>query len=377
MNIIYCIGNLASPGGAERVLVNKANYLAALGDYHVTILIANQDKKNYAYKIDDGINVMDMMINESQHFIYSIPLIGFFYKIGILKKKYQKVINQINPDIVINVERGFEDFILPSLEPKRISIRESHSSLQAVNLMSSSGSSSLKKNFFTKLYNRQLTKFDKVVLLTEEDRIYRNYKNGDTVIPNLISAFDSDPNYDVNSKKVISVGRLDVFKNFKDQIEVWKEVVKKFPSWTLHIYGEGPEKPALEKLIHNYHLKNNVFLEGRTNEVEKVLKSGSFFLFTSKAEGFGMVLVEAMQMGLPVVSYDCPCGPKDIISDGNDGFLVPLNDKRILESKITSLITDDHLRTKMSEQAIKKSKMFSEKIIMPQWIELFNQLKNA
>lgn len=377
MNILYCIGSLANPGGAERVLVSKANYLSGIKDFKVTILVANQDAKPFAYAIHQNVHVLDMKINENHHFLFSIPIIGFFYKIRRLEKKYQAVINQINPDIVINVERGFEDFILPSLEPKRISIRESHSSLQAVNMMSGSGHSSLKKNFFTKLYNRQLTKFDKVVLLTEEDKIYRNYKNGDTVIPNLISAFDSQPEYDVNSKKVISVGRLDAFKNFKDLIEVWKEVVKIFPVWTLHIYGEGQEKQMLQDMINDLHLQNNVFLEGRTNEVDKVLKSGAFFLFTSKAEGFGMVLVEAMQMGLPVISYDCPCGPKDIISDGADGYLIPLLDKQLLEDKIKSLISNEDLRKEMSKNAIEKSKHFSEEVVMPQWIELFKRLKNA
>jgi len=376
MNIIYCVGNLAKPGGAERVLVNKANYLSNIPDYKVTILVANQDSKAFAYSIDQNVSVLDMRINDGQHFFFSIPVLGFFYKIKKLGKKYQKVIDEINPDIIINIERGFEDFILPDLNPARIVIRESHSSLQAVKLISS-GKFDLKKKFFAEMYNRQLKKYNQVVLLTEEDRLERNYKNGKIVIPNVIAPFNSKADYDVTSKRVISVGRLDTFKNFGDQILVWKEVKNIFPDWTLHIYGEGSEKPMLQKMIGDLGLQNNVFLEGRTNEVEMVLKSGAFFLFTSIAEGFGMVLVEAMQMGLPVISYDCPCGPKDIISDGDDGYLIPLLNRQLLETKILSLIRNEDLRVAMSKKAVEKSKQFSEEAIMPKWIELFNSLKNA
>ncbi len=377
MKVLYCIGSLTKPGGAERVLITKANYLSKLPGYEVTILVANQNAQPYAYDIANSVDVLDMKVNEYQHWLFNFPILGFFFKIKVLKKKYQKVINDINPDIVINVERGFEDFFLHNLNPGRISVRESHSSLKAVKMMSSTGKFSLKQKFFTRLYNKQLKKYDQVVLLTEEDRLTRNYKNGNTVIPNVIASFNTTADYNTKSKKVISVGRLDVFKNFQDQIMVWKDIVAMFPDWTLHIYGEGPDKINLQKMIVDLELQSNVFLEGRTSEVEKVLKEGALFLFTSKAEGFGMVLVEAMQMGLPVISYNCPCGPKDIISEGEDGYLVPLLNKEVLKDRIIKLIKNEPLRKEMSQKAIEKSRKFSEDVIMPQWIELFNRLKDA
>ena len=372
-HIVYTIGSLDNPGGVERVLVNKANFLVQ--KYKVTILVAQKNKSDFAYSISPSVNILVLDINKYDNGWTKIPILGFFYKIKKLKKIYQNIMNQIKPDIVINVERGFEDFILPKLNPHIPCIRESHSSLQASGLMDHYNKS-IKGKFFTYLYNQQLKKFDKLVLLTEEDRKFRNYKNGDVVIPNVVSKFDIEPNYDLNAKEVISVGRLDQFKNFKDQILVWKNIIKTHPNWKLKIYGEGPEKKSLSSLIKTLELESHVFLMGRSNHIEKELKNSAFFLFTSMAEGFGMVLVEAMQMGLPVISYNCPCGPKDIITDNEDGFLVRLNDRDELQLKILELIEKLHLRKTMSSYAIEKSKRYNEGAIMPRWIELFDKIIN-
>lgn len=375
MKILYFIGQLDRYGGVETVLVNKANYLADRERFEVTLLIANQNKRKIVYKISKNVRVIDMAINDNDIFLIKIPVIGFLFKIILLKNKYQKIINKINPDILINVERGFEDFFIPYLKPSRICIRESHSSIKAVKFMDFN--KGIKHSFFSCLFNSMLKKYDKVVLLTRQDAMDRNYFNGDVVIPNLVSSFNIDTKYNTKSKKVISVGRLDRFKNFKDQIIVWKEIVRLYPEWTLHIYGDGPEKDNLKKIIRQYHLENNVFLEGKSNRIQEDYARSSFFVFTSLAEGFGMVLVEAMQMGLPVISYNCPCGPKDIISNHKDGLLVNLGDLEMLKQSILKLIEHPELRIEMSKQAIKKSSNYSEKKIMPMWIKLFKQVTNV
>lgn len=380
MKIIYCIGSLAKAGGVERVLINKANYLAEVVGYQVIILIAKQNDLPICYPVNAKVNVIDVNIEVGTSFFSRIPILGFWYNVRQLKNVYESVVNEIKPNIIINVERGYEDFIIHSFRPVVRNIRESHLSMTAVKIKDNNSVSvfeSVKKRYFTSLYAKQLLKYDKVVLLTQQDAKDRKLPNGDVVIPNVISSFGKPQNYDVKSRKVISVGRLDVYKNFKDQIVVWKEVIKVHPDWTLHIYGDGVEKEKLQQLIKSLHLENHVFLEGVAKNIQDYYSSSSFFIFTSLAEGFGMVLVEAMQMGLPVVSYDCPCGPTDIIEEGVDGFLVDLHDLITMEKRILYLIENSAARVAMSKQAQIKSKNYLPEAVMPKWISLFEEMNNG
>lgn len=375
-HIVFCLGNIDKPGGIERGVTNRTKYLAEKAGYNVTIIFEHQGDLPFYYEISPKVNIIDLRANDITHPLLKIPIVGFFLKINLVKRLYQKVVNDIKPDIIINIERGFADFVIPSLRPRIPCVRGSHSSLRAVQLMNKSKKYKIKEQFFTFLYNRQLQKYDEVVFLTKEDMEYRNYKNGRNVIPNYIAKFEIEPNYNTESKRVISIGRLDKFKNFKDQIIIWKEVVKEHPGWTLHIFGEGPEKENLDNLINKLGLRGHVFIEGKTKKVAFELRKCAFFLFTSLAEGLGNVLIEAMQMGLPVVSYDCPSGPRDIISNGKDGFLIKVGDLVDLKSKVLYLINNPKERLEMSETAILKSKNYSEEVIMPQWISLFNKLQS-
>ncbi len=380
MRLVYCIGSLGQKGGAERVLVNKANFLADIG-YDVTILIAKQNKKAICYEVSENVKILDLDIEVSKSLSSKIPVLGFFLNIRKLKKIYKKIFFELNSDIILNIERGYEDFIIPKVCNNFITIREAHSSKAAVQVTDSGDCffsiKHLSNKYYTYLYKKQLKKYDKVVLLTKQDSIDRKYKNGDKVIPNLVSSFDMNVTYNYQSKKVISVGRLDKYKNFKDQIIVWKAIAKSHPDWSLHIYGDGPEKTNLDNQIKDLKLENSVFLEGIKSNIEAQYANSSFFIFTSLAEGFGMVLVEAMQMGLPVISYNCPCGPAEIIEEAKDGFLIEISDLKTLEKKILFLIENENERKNMSANAIEKSTKFLPESIMPQWIDLFQELKNG
>ena len=375
MRILYCIGALNKRGGAERVLVNKANYFAEVYEYEVHILIANQDDKPLCYGISKKVKLHDMKITEC-FTKKSIPLASFFKNVKKLKKIYEKKIVQINPSIIFVLERGYDDFIIPNIMPSIPKVRESHSSMEAVKIMDSGASNSKKQKVFntvfTLLYKRQMKKYNHVVVLTERDKAYRSYLKRVSVIPNIVSSFKSQPSR-LNNFRAISVGRLDTFKNFKDQILVWANIVKKHPNWTLHIYGQGSEKENLQHLITKLNLVNHVFLEEVSNQIETHYQESSLFLFTSIAEGFGLVLVEAMQFGLPVVSYNCPCGPEDIISNSEDGFLVNVGDLTSLENRIVELIENKEKRKEIGKKAILKSKEFLPEVVMPKWDTLIKQ----
>lgn len=157
-------------------------------------------------------------------------------------------------------------------------------------------------------------------------------------------------------------------------IRAFRIVVDNHPDWILEIYGEGYERTMLQNLIEELHLENNVRLCGSTSQMQEMMVEALCFVLSSIYEGLPLVMLEAMSCGLPVVSYDCPCGPKDIITDGVDGYLVPAGDERMLAEKICSLIENPAKRAEMGAEAVKKSENYSVDKIIPMWMELFERL---
>lgn len=165
-------------------------------------------------------------------------------------------------------------------------------------------------------------------------------------------------------------------KNFSSLISAWKYVIERHADWTLEIWGEGELRTELEEQIRNNQLTNNIFLKGYTYDIFSPLYEASIFTLTSLFEGLPLVIIEAMSCGVPVVSYACPCGPQDIIADGHDGFLVPVNNEKVLADRICRLIEDKELRKEMGKAARLKAEQYDIKNIIPMWMELFNQLIN-
>lgn len=184
----------------------------------------------------------------------------------------------------------------------------------------------------------------------------------------------SDTTSTLDAKKVINVGRLAAEKNQASLIRAWKEVNGLHPDWKLQIYGDGPLRDTLQSIINQEGLQGCITLEGNTTEVPKKLSQSSIFALSSVIEGFVLVLMEAMSAGLPCISYSCPCSPKDIISEGIDGFLVPVGDEHLLAQRICTLIEDEGLRRRMSANALIKAKKYDIGNIIPLWMDLFHEL---
>lgn len=219
-------------------------------------------------------------------------------------------------------------------------------------------------------------KFDCSVLLTERDR--QGYKGlmNTAVIPNPITVF-SEKMSPLTNKVVLAVGRLGIEKNFTELVEIWAMMAKDYPDWTLRIVGDGYEKEAICRAIQKYGLEAQVELLPFTNKIQEHYCGASVYAMTSVFESFGLVLVEAASIGLPLVAYDCPCGPSDIIKDGEDGFLIPMHDKDAYSKALRRLIEDESLRKRMGANAEKNSERFSLDAVMHQWEELFAKLVGA
>jgi glycosyltransferase involved in cell wall biosynthesis len=192
------------------------------------------------------------------------------------------------------------------------------------------------------------------------------------VIYNPLSFFP-DSTSNCTSKQVRAVGRYMPQKGFDRLIPAWKQISKKHPDWVLKIYGDGM-RTSLQNQINELQLNSSCFLEPSTpNIVDRYLES-SIFVLSSRFEGFGMVITEAMACGVPPVSFACPCGPKDIIKDGEDGLLVENENIEQLTEKICYLIENEDVRKEMGKKARINVERFKVENIAKQWDDLFKDL---
>lgn len=210
-------------------------------------------------------------------------------------------------------------------------------------------------------------KLDKIITLSSYDnKLFGVFCKDVYVIPN-ISSFKSNSVSNLRQKKVIAIGRLENEKGFDLLIKSFGIINRKFPDWNLYIYGEGSLRNYLNEIIIEKKLNNNIFLMGSTNNIKDKLIESSIMVLSSRSESFGMVIVEAMTCGLPVVSFDCKVGPREIISDSVDGFLVKPESIKELADKIMLLMSDFDTRVKLGKKAKIKSYKYSENNILELW----------
>lgn len=377
IRLAYCIPSLDRASGMERVLSLKANYLADTLGYDVNIILTdNKDSKPY-FPLSEKVNIIQLDVNIDN--LWRLPtwkrIFPYLKKEKEYKRKVEKCLNWLQPDITISLMRREINFI-NNLNDGSKKLGEIHFGRYKYREVNIKFLPSFVNKFVSSIWMSQLIKeikkLDRFIVLTHEDATYWNGINNISVIPNPIS-IKSDKKTSGINKTVISVGRYTYQKGFDLLIKAWKDVAKRRPDWSLHIYGTGDTSNYIS-LTRQYNLENNVFCHGATaNIVEKYLDS-SIYVLSSRFEGFGLVLAEAMSVGLPCVSFACPCGPRDIIIDGEDGILCENGNIQQLADGICKLIENDDLRQEMGKKAIINIKRFSIDHIMQQWDHLFKEI---
>ena len=374
LKLVYVTPALYMAGGVERVLTLKANYFAEHFGYDITIVLTERRDKPLFYPLSDKIKVINLDINFEELWYCS-----FIKKVLVYLKKqrqYKKLLTaelmRIRPDITISLLRREINFI-NEIHDGSEKIGELHVNRANYRNFKTEDANWL-KNLFARFWSHglvnHLKKLDKLVVLTEKDREAWGELDNVVSIPNPLSFVPSSASR-LTEKRIICVARYSHEKGIDLLLTAWKEVESQIDDWRLDVFGEGERFPY-EQLIDNLGIdRARCALNGRTTDVEKEYCNSSVFILSSRFEGFGMVIVEAMACGLPVVAFDCPWGPQAIISDGEDGLLVENGNPSALAQGLIALMKDDGKRKIMSEAALRNVQRFQIEHIAQQWKFLF------
>ncbi len=364
MKLVYIVNRIDGPGGLERVLSIKASLLADKHNYDVHVITLNQDNDTLFYDFSPKISYHNIIASGN-------PLVHTYKYIFELRKMVKK----LNPDVIAVCDDGLKGFFVPLILGKPCPmIYERHVSKNVALVNESRSvlskiSTSLKfglMNFGGKFYNN-------FVVLTKGNLNEWKFKNL-KVIPNPLSFYPQDKS-SLKNKKVLAVGKQSFQKGYDRLLKSWKAVHAKHPDWSLDIYGTISKKEGLDNLANDLGIASSVNFYPPVKNIADKYKEASIYVMSSRYEGFGMVLTEAMAYGVPCVSFDCPYGPSDIITNNENGILVKNHDTDGLANGINYLIDNDEIRSEMGVKARENVQRYMPEKIVEKWHVLFKSLK--
>ena len=393
MHLLYIMDKMSCRGGMERIITDKINYLAANTAHEVTLMTVWHDPLPPAYPFHSRV----------RHVRLNVPLPpvpgGYMLTLPWALRRFDRQVKRLQPDIAV-VFRAVGSFLTALTSWKGKIVYESHQPRSTMN--------------HRWIYSFMERRADAVVCLTKGDAREFGKARRVEVIPNFTDIRPDAP-ASLDARRCIAVGRLCKEKDFMRLLDIWKTVAESHPGWRLDIFGEGEERRALEERIVQLRLGDTVTLKGTTDNIVKEYLDSSMLLVTSRTEGFSMAIAEAMACGLPVVSLDCPYGPREIMGAVADGFTVgrlcgyavertddketldrfscapgyllplsiPEDDRsatamtaadRLMAACISALIDSPALRREKGRAALQRAASFRPAPIMAQWLKLFRGL---
>lgn len=344
-------------GGAEKVALKMAQEMVAKYEVHFVSCFA--EKREPILTLRKEIN----------QYVISQKTVSIPFHLGKLSTSLRKYLKQNQIDVLLSITAGVNTIaFLATKGTKTKMLYAEHS-----NLMNQTYG---KKHLLRQWIGSKGA--DLVVTLTEADKnafIERfHIKNKCISIYNWFDGEIVSEEYDCDSKKIMSVGRLVSVKGYDRMIKVARKVFEKHPDWSWDVYGEGHMREKLEELIRENHLEEQVFLRGNQPNVIELYKKYSFFVMTSYYEGLPLVLLEAKSGLLPIVSFDCPTGPSEIVTDQYDGYLIENGNINEMTTKILELIEDVEIRKRFSMNSVKNIILFKKEIILEKWFKTIDSL---
>ena len=380
--IVYCTPALYSAGGVERIVSFKASYFAEQLGYDVTIIVTEGRGRACYFPLSNQVKVINFELG-----FEDLWKVSFLRKVLLYlskQRKFKKMLSaelmRIRPDFTISMLRREINF-LTNIHDGSKKIGELHVNRANYRNFETNDSNKLKQlfaKFWMKSLVGKLMGLDQLVVLTDKSKASWPELSNVTVIPDPIplqvKCGVRSEECGLKAKRVVTIGRYAYQKGYDLLLQAWAEVEKQYPDWTLDIYGQG-DQTCYRELMGDLGVDvNRCHLNGPIEDVVKVYQDCSVFVLSSRFEGFGLVLVEAMASGLPVVSFDCPAGPDEIITDAHDGLLAPSGDVKVLANKLMLLMADEKLRKWLSLNARLSAQRYEIDSIAGKWVDLFNKL---
>ncbi|MBE8723643.1 glycosyltransferase family 4 protein [Flavobacterium hungaricum] len=361
MKLLYIVPKIKNAGGVARVIAVKANYFTQNFGYEVHILSQNEESKPAFYDFDSRISFHNMTLEGT-----------IFHFFSSFKKSINQAIREINPDIILVADNGLKAFLVPFItNTKKPIVFECHGSKFVEER-------EVKTNMFSKIIRGtkyrfkdfSARRFTRVVALSNKNLSEWKISNG-IVIPN--------PNWigkagkaAYKNTKVIAIARNSYEKGLDRLLVIWEKIHPKHPEWILNIYTDDTE--SLTEMIKDSKILFSINIHNFVSNIEEKYLESSLYAMTSRTEGFGMVLLEAMSLGIPCLAFDCPVGPRTLIKDNENGYLIPDGNFDLYVEKLSYLMNNEEERIRLGLAGNETAKLFSIEKIMKDWKMFFDEL---
>lgn len=377
LKIVYCTPAIYSAGGVERVVTLKASYFAEEYGYDVTIIVTEGKGRDSFFPLSDKVKVVNFDINFEELWNVSFlkELVLYTKKLKIYKKLLTAKLLQLHPDITISTLRREINF-LSGIRDGSVKIGELHLNRQNIRGIDENCNNVFKK-LLSYWWKRELVhhlkNLDKFIVLSEHAATEWPELNNICVIPDPLP-IEAKEVSNLQKKRIITIGRYSYEKGYDMLLNAWKIVEKQVSDWQLDIYAVGDSEPYGQMVKDLGINTERCHLYGSVKDVKSEYLNSSIFVLSSRYEGFGLVLIEAMACGLPIVSFDCPCGPHDIVTNGKEGMLIENGNVMALAHGLITLINDEDMRKSMSETARTNALRFNFNQIADEWKCLFESM---
>lgn len=376
MKVVYCHCSVYNPGGMERVLLNKVRWICEnRPEWEVVVVTTDQQGRAPFYEFPAAVRMVDLGINYSLD--KELPLYkripSYLRKRRLHRRRLTELLMQERPDVTVSLYPSESSFI-PAIKDGSKKVLELHFNRFFRLQYGRKGLTGLIDRRRSRQDEKIARSFDSFVVLTEEDSRYWGEMPNISTIAN--AALPMPVQSDCSAKRVIAVGRLDYQKGFDRLIEAW-EIVMRDPAakeWKLDIFGQGEWLDMLNDMIQQKGLAGSARVNRPTDNIALEYSRSSVLAMTSHYEGFPMVMIEAMSAGLPVVTFDYKCGPRDIIKDSETGRIVADGDTEGFAEALLELMRDDERRARMGATATEVRGRYSEAAVMARWMALFGKL---
>ncbi|UBU10229.1 glycosyltransferase family 4 protein [Nonomuraea gerenzanensis] len=381
MKIRYMLLHAYGMGGTIRTVVNQANAMAAAGhDVEIVSVVRRRNEPQFAI---DPLVRLSALVDQREGITAD----------SLARKVWRRARGKIVPygefaaeyfterveAAVIDYVSGLRDGILVTTRPALNLIAARRASSSVIRVAQEHMNLASYHERVREQIARHYGRFDAVAVLTETSRReYRKLLKDTPVvrIPNAVH-MDERKHSDQSNKIVIAVGRLVPQKGFDMLIPAFAATAEEHPEWKLRIFGTGPSKERLQKRIDEVGAGGRIKLMGRSNRIHEELAKASVYALSSRIEGLPMAMIEAMGHALPIVAFDCPTGPADVLTPGKDGLLVPPRNVPALTEALSRVMGDRELRLRLGATAAETAFGYTPHVVMPLWEKLFTALSNG